>query len=110
MLVFAYFLVFSLLFLICLHLGLNATIEKRVSKWLVLCRLSISALVIGKIVQLLRNLHFSWGINLIQALLLIVVMMLIEMGFRRKRLTFGDPHLNLVLEVLSLSVAIITLI
>lgn len=108
--VFLYFLICGLIFLICLHMGLSAKVEKRVSKWLVLERIFISLLLIGKIVQMLRNINNSWGINLVQVLILIVVMILSEMGFRRKRLTFGDPYLNRVIEVISLAAIVVILI
>lgn len=110
MLVFLYFLVCGLLFLLYLHLGLNANVEKRVSKWLVWDRIFISLLLIGKIVQFLRNLNHFWGINFVQILILIIIMLLVEMSFRRKRLTFGDPHLNLVVEALALCAVIVILI
>ena len=110
MLVFSYFLICGVLFLICLHLGLNATVEKRVSKWLGWDRIFLSALLIGKIVQFLSSLKAFWGINFVQVLILIIIMLLVEMSYRRKRLTFGDPHLNLVVEALSLSAVIVIFI
>lgn len=87
--------------------GMHSTIDKRTSSWLIITRILLSAMLVGKIVFFLAILpNLSWYL-LIQIIALIVLFVMVEMIFRRKLLTFGVPWLSFVLEATTLLVAII---
>lgn len=97
MLTLTLYILASLLLLVCIRQGLTAKMEKRTAGWLVTSRLILFMLMIAKIVSFF--LVFSW-LTLLQFCLLIVALLLVEIAFRRKRMTFGDPHLNNMVELL----------
>lgn len=98
------YILVGIFLLVCIRLGLTAQVQKRTAGWLVLARLSLFILLIAKIVSFLTTLNW---LTFLQTCLLIIDLVLVEMAFRRKRLTFGDPHLNNLVLMLSLLILII---
>ena len=94
----------SLFLLVCIRQGLTAKMEKGTAGWLVMSRLILFMLMIAKIVSLF--LMFSW-LTLLHFCLLIIALLLVEIAFRRKRMTFGDPHLNNMVELLVLIILVL---
>ena len=92
--------------LITYYKSLNAKREKDLSFFSVLTRLCLFVLLAGKLVGALMTLPHLPLINLAQVALLLLLLVITELSFRRKRLTFGSPHLahlsQLVVTVLLL--------
>lgn len=100
------YLLAGLILLVCIRQGLAANMQKRTAGCLIVSRLCLFILLIAKIVTFLTG--FNW-LALLQTCLLIVDFVLIEMAFRKKRLTFGDPHLNNLTLALSFLIVIINI-
>ncbi|WP_295728500.1 hypothetical protein [uncultured Limosilactobacillus sp.] len=97
----------SILLCLSVALGMHSTIDKRTSSWLIITRIILLAMLVGKIIFFLAALpSISWWL-LIQIISLVVLFIMVEMIFRRKLLTFGVPWLALILEITALLVAII---
>lgn len=73
--------------------GLHAKMEKRVSNWLVLTRLTLIIAAITALATLLmfNQLHLILFIS--RLVWLLVILFFIEASFRQKRETFGRPWL-----------------
>lgn len=101
------FIICGLLLIISIAAGMHSTIDKRTSAWLIITRLLLFAMLIGKIVFFLGALPHLHLFYLIQILALIVEFTAVEMIFRRKLLTFGAPWMALVLEFITIAVSVI---
>ncbi|KRM65654.1 hypothetical protein FC35_GL001247 [Limosilactobacillus coleohominis DSM 14060] len=101
------FICCGILLLISVTCGMHSTIDKRTSSWLVITRIIILAMLVGKIVLFLLALPIiSWRL-LIQIVALITLFVMVEMIFRRKLLTFGVPWLAFILEATTFIVSLI---
>lgn len=101
------FICCGILLVVSIACGMHSTIDKRTSTWLVITRLLLFIMLIGKIVFFLAGLPIiSWR-SLIQIIALIILFVMVEMIFRRKLLTFGVPWMSFILEITALAVAII---
>lgn len=101
------FICCGILLIISIACGMHSAIDKRTSTWLVITRILLFIMLIGKIVFFLATLPvISWR-YLIQIIALIILFVMVEMIFRRKLLTFGVPWMSFILEITALVVAII---
>ena len=101
------FIACGLCLIISIACGMHSTIDKHTGNWLVISRLLLFIMLIGKIVVFLANLPaFAW-FSLVQIILLVILFIMVEMIFRRKLLTFGAPWMALVLEFTTTIVCLI---
>ncbi|WP_251548047.1 hypothetical protein [Limosilactobacillus caecicola] len=100
-------IVCGLFLIISVACGMHSAIDKRTSTWLVITRLLLFILLIAKIVFFLHGLPMANWLFLLQIILLIVLLVMVEMIFRRKLLTFGVPWLALILELTTTVIAVI---
>ena len=89
---FIIYLVFPLLTLICVWLGLKAPTEKKTTTWRLVSRILILLMLAGKFVHLISRLpNFLW-LTCFQVVWLVIVLGVNEVAFRKKQVTFGNPH------------------
>ena len=101
------FICCGILLFISVTCGMHSTIDKRTSSRLVITRIIILAMLVGKIVFFLMTLPIiSWHL-LIQIIALIILFVMVEMIFRRKLLTFGVPWLAFILEITTFVVSLV---
>lgn len=101
------FIICGVLLIISIAAGMHSTIDKRTSAWLVITRLLLFVMLIGKIVFFLKSFPQPHIFYLIQIIALIIQFIFVEMIFRQKLLTFGAPWMALVLELITIMVSVI---
>ena len=101
------FIFCGILMIICIAAGMHSNIDKHTVSWLIITRLLLIVMLVGKIVFFLATLPSVNWLYLIQIAALVFLFIMIEMIFRRKLLTFGTPWMALVLELLTIVVAVI---
>ena len=87
--------------------GMRSAMDKHTSNWLIISRILLFMMLIGKLVFFLAFLPVINWLYVVQIIALIILFIMVEMIFRRKLLTFGSPWLSLLLILTTVVVALI---
>lgn len=79
--------------------GLHAKIERKVTYWLEISRVAYFLLLTTSLVHAFLHFNDHLLANLLWVTYLIIIFTLMEVTFRLKRETFGNPHLSLLLFI-----------
>ena len=104
------YIICGLAMIISTWMGLRSPIEKHTADALVITRLLILIMLVLKFINLFLRFPLFSKIIFLQIIALIILLTITEMVFRRKRLTFGNPWLSLVLELLTIVCAFLCIL
>ncbi|MBB1080066.1 hypothetical protein H5S09_00425 [Limosilactobacillus sp. STM2_1] len=86
--------------LVTTTIGLHAKIERKVTNWLELSRLSYFILLFVSIVHAFLYFKSLFISDILWIIYLVITYILMETAFRLKRETFGNPHLTVLLFII----------
>lgn len=92
----------TILLIITVTIGLHAKIERKVTTWLEINRLLYVVLLADAIIYLILSWQESLLIKVLWILIIIISYIVMEVAFRLKRETFGNPYLTVLLTILLL--------
>lgn len=92
----------TLLLIVTITIGLHAKIERKVTTWLEINRLLYVVLLAAAIIYLILSWQESLLIKVLWILIIIISYIVMEVAFRLKRETFGNPYLAVLLIIILL--------
>ena len=101
------FIICGICLVISVTCGMHYAIDKHTSSWLIIARILLFIMLIGKLVFFLSYLPIISWLYLIQIIALILLFVIVEMVFRRKLLTFGAPWMALILILATVIISLI---
>lgn len=101
------FIICGICLVISVTCGMYSAIDKHTSSWLIIARILLFIMLIGKLVFFLAYLPIISWLYLIQIIALILLFVIVEMVFRRKLLTFGAPWMALILILATVIISLI---